>query len=164
MPHRTSSPTMPVNVGAARAHLVEQIRKGAALPDAPGPGLVSRLAGARPRAPRPDPAGNPDDVCESESESDGVRGEPARRGALVRRGLGGESARHHGPRSIGEDPRWNLVVAPGPLGRRGDGMGSERRASLRPNREDGPSGPPSLLGGPTMDALDEHLAPTRIDL
>src|SRR5437879_12768359 len=43
-------------------------------------------------------------------------------------------------------------------------MGSERRASLRPNREDGPSGLPSLLGGPAMDALDEHLAPTRIDL
>src|SRR5437899_11613762 len=43
-------------------------------------------------------------------------------------------------------------------------MGSERRASLRPNREDGPSGPPSLLGGPEMDAIDEHLAPTRIDL
>src|SRR2546427_2803917 len=78
--------------------------KGPALPDAPGPCLVSRLAGARPRAPRPDPARNPDDVCESESESDGVRGEPARRGALVWRGLGGESARHHGPRSIREDP------------------------------------------------------------
>src|SRR5437899_2342262 len=78
--------------------------KGAALPDAPGPGLVSRLAGARPRAPRPDVADDLGDVREGASESDGVRGEPARRGALVWRGPGGESARHHGPRSIREDP------------------------------------------------------------
>src|SRR3989441_206268 len=138
--------------------------KGASIPHALRPCFVSRLAGARPRAPRPDAADDPGDVREGASGPNGVRGEPARRGALVRRGLGGESARHHGPRSIREDPRWNLVVARGPLGRRGDGMGSERRASLRPNREDGRSGPPSLLGSPAMDALDEYLAPTRIDL
>src|SRR2546426_10491891 len=37
MPHRTSSPTMPVNVGAARAHLVEQIRKAPRSPTPPDP-------------------------------------------------------------------------------------------------------------------------------
>src|SRR5439155_25098453 len=50
------------------------------------------------------------------------------------------------------------------LGRRGDRMGPERRLGFRPDREDGPSGPLSPLGGPTMDAFDEHLAPTRIDV
>src|SRR5256885_15921326 len=35
MPHRTSSPTMPVNVGAARAQRVEQIRKAPRSPTPP---------------------------------------------------------------------------------------------------------------------------------
>src|SRR3989442_432478 len=136
---------------------------GASAPHANRPGVVSRLAGARPRAPRPDVADDPRDVCEGASGSDGVRGERPRRGALVRRGPGGEGARHHGPRSIREDPRWSLMVTRGPLGRRGDWVGPERRAGLRADREDGPSGPRSVLGGPTMDALDERVAPTRID-
>src|SRR3989442_4803626 len=138
--------------------------KGASVPHALRPRFVSRLPSARPRAPRPDVADNPGHVCEGASGSDGVRGELARRGALVRRGPGGEGTGDHAPRSIREDPRWSVVGARGPLGRRGDRMGAERRLGFRPDREDGPSGPLSPLGGPTMDAFDEHLAPTRIDV
>src|SRR3989442_9323968 len=138
--------------------------KGASVPHALRPRFVSRLPGARPRAPRPDVADNPGHVCEGASKSDGVRGELARRGALVRRGPGGEGTGDHAPRSIREDPRWSVVGARGPLGRRGDRMGAERRLGFRPDREDGPSGPLSPLGGRTMDAFDEYLAPTRIDV
>src|SRR5439155_13522323 len=164
MPQRTPPPTMPVNVDEARAQLVEHIRKAPRSPPPSDP--VSYLGSPVPvlglrvptqRAILTTFAKAHRDLTASEVNplaaalwSGEVLEEKALgimvldRFAKILDGASWALA----DRWVDEATGWALsdALASGPI--------------AKMVRRD----PPSVLGGPEMDALDERLAPTRIDL